>query len=230
MSSDTERLNQAAATAPLSASDSPDSVRSAIPIFLAHGSPRILLVVTTAALLTRITVGSFGIADLLPIVGLVVVWPIQEWMIHVFLLHFKPIPLGRFTIDFPTPRDHRLHHRDPWNYKILFIPLHTYFYSLPLLVLLWLSISPSFPIAMTGICVHLALTLHYEWIHFLIHTRVQPKTRYYQNLWRGHRLHHFKSEHYWFGVTRTEADWLLQTAPGVKEVPTSRTCRDLLAA
>jgi hypothetical protein len=74
----------------------------------------------------------------------------------------------------------------------------------------------------------LLLTLHYELIHFLIHTRVQPRTALYRTLWRNHRLHHFKSEHYWYGVTRIEGDWLLGTAPVAKDVTTSSTCRALL--
>lgn len=213
---------------PLSANDSPGSFVEAYPIFLHHASPRILTTALLAALIGRIAVGGFSLWDVVPVVVIAAVWPVQEWLIHVYILHFKPIEVFGRTIEFPTPRSHRLHHRDPWNYKILFIPLHTYIYSLPMLWLLWTSVTPNLGLALTAISTHLLLALHYEWIHFLIHTRVQPIGRFYQHLWRGHRLHHFKSEHYWYGVTRTEGDWLFHTAPGPKDVPTSATCRELL--
>ena len=38
----------------------------------------------------------------------------------------------------------------------------------------------------------------YEWCHYLIHTDYKPKTAVYRAIWRNHRLHHFKNEHYWF--------------------------------
>lgn len=83
------------------------------------------------------------------------------------------------------------------------------------------------PLPWTAIVVHLALALHYEWIHFLIHTRVQPRLGYYQRLWRDHRLHHFKNERFWYGVTRLEGDRLLGTAPVPGTVSLSPPCRDL---
>ncbi len=151
----------------------------------------------------------------------------QEWLIHVFILHAKPrVVFGR-TLDFQVPRAHRAHHRDPWNYQILFIPLRAFIYSLPLLVLLWLALMPTTALALTGIAGHLALALHYEWIHLLIHTRVQPRTAAYRRLWRNHRLHHFKNERYWFGVTRLGADRLLRTDPEPEAVTISKTARTL---
>ncbi len=214
----------------LAGRDSPRTLGEAVPIFLAHGSPRILLVAVTVAAAVRWSMGQWSAWDVVPPLALLLLWPIQEWLIHVFILHFKPLRIGGREIDFRVPRSHRRHHLDPWNYRILFIPMQSFLYTLPLVYLIWTSVMPTTAAAWTGILGHLVLALHYEWIHFLVHTRVQPKTAFYRRLWDNHRLHHFKSERYWFGVTRTEADWLLGTAPGAKDVPTSRTCRDLLAA
>ena len=44
---------------------------------------------------------------------------------------------------------------------------------------------------------------------------------------RNHRLHHFKNEHYWFGVTMLGADRLLRTAPQAEDVERSPTARTL---
>jgi len=79
----------------------------------------------------------------------------------------------------------------------------------------------------TGVLAYFALSLHYEWVHFLVHTRVMPRTALYQRLWRNHRWHHFKNEHYWFGVTMLGGDRLLGTAARREVVPTSATSRTL---
>lgn len=223
----------AAADAPpslsLAASDSPRTVAEALPVFLRHGSPRIVLAALATAVVVRLALGGWSAWDLAPVAAIVAYWPIQEWLIHVFILHAKPITLFGRTIDFRVPRKHRAHHRAPWDIEILFIPMHSFLYAIPLLVLLWFGLTPTTELAMTGVVAHLALTLHYEWVHYLVHTRYQPTSAHYQRLWRNHRLHHFKNEHYWFGVTMTTGDRLLHTQPAVKDVETSPTCRTLAA-
>ena len=46
-------------------------------------------------------------------------------------------------------------------------------------------------------------------------------------MWRAHRLHHFRNEHYWFGVTMHLADHVLSTYPGKLDVELSPTARTL---
>jgi len=67
----------------------------------------------------------------------------------------------------------------------------------------------------------------YEWVHYLIHTAYVPRTRAYRSVWRNHRLHHFKNEHYWHGITNTIADHALGTFPDHRDVPRSPTARTL---
>ena len=71
------------------------------------------------------------------------------------------------------------------------------------------------------------LIAFYEWIHFLIHTSYVPRSRYYKRVWRNHRLHHFKNEHYWHGITNTISDTVLRTNPDQQTVPKSNTARSL---
>jgi hypothetical protein len=219
---------RAAQRPPARAATSPQTIAEALPIFLRHASPCLLLGVVLLAAAVRLRWGHWSTWDLVPIGATLVLWPVQEWLIHVFILHFKPTTLWGWQIDFHVPRKHRAHHRDPWNYAILFIPLRSYSYSLPLVLALWRAVTPTTALALTGFTAHMVLALHYEWIHFLVHTRVTPRTRYYQRIWKNHRLHHFKNEHYWYGVTRLEADWLLATAPPADAVPPSPTARTLL--
>ena len=52
----------------------------------------------------------------------------------------------------------------------------------------------------------LALGTTYGWIHYLCHSAWRPRSRWYKTLWRLHRLHHFKNENYWMGVTMHSAE------------------------
>jgi hypothetical protein len=207
--------------------DSPRCLREAVPIFLRHPSPLILLAALGSALGVRVALGDGSAWDLVPLAALFLVWPVQEWLIHVFVLHWEPRSVLGRTLDFRVPRKHRAHHRDPWNLELVFIPVHSYLYTLPLLVLVWFAVAPSPELALTGIAGQLFLTLHYESVHFLVHTRVRPRTRYYESLWRNHRLHHFKNEAYWYGVTRLEGDRWLGTSADPARVPHSATARAL---
>jgi hypothetical protein len=86
---------------------------------------------------------------------------------------------------------------------------------------------PAASLALTGLAFYLVMSLRYEWVHFLVHTRYRPQSEYFRRLWRSHRLHHCKNEHYWFGVTMLGGDYLLGTAPDPSDVPISETCRTL---
>ncbi len=213
---------------PASPADSPGSLREALPIFARHASPRLLTAAVLACGTARVALGGFSLWDLVPVAVIAALWPVQEWLIHVYVLHSKPFRFAGRSFDPRVPRKHRAHHRDPWNYEILFIPVHSFVYSLPILVALCFLLTPSTELALTALTFHLLCALHYEIVHFLVHTRVAPRTRYYKALWRNHRLHHFKNEHYGYGVTRLEADRWLGTAPDWREVATSPTARSLV--
>ena len=73
-----------------------------------------------------------------------------------------------------------------------------------------------------------ALMFNYEWVHFLIHTDYKPKSAFYRKLYQGHRLHHFRNENYWYGVSRRFGDQVLGTNPSKNDVPLSPTVKALL--
>ena len=61
-----------------------------------------------------------------------------------------------------------------------------------------------------------------------MHTRYRPSSRLYARLARNHRLHHFRNERYWLGVTSNSGDRILRTLPRSKtDVPLSDTARTL---
>ena len=198
-------------------------------------SPRVLAAFFAAFLAARIVVGGWSWRDLAVAAALIAAQPFTEWLIHVFLLHSRPRRLGRITIDLPTARMHRWHHRNPTVLEGVLIPGALIAgFLVPVTVTMWLL---SWPLALTGgshvglwlvlMMVSCLLVASYEWCHFLIHTPYRPKSRYYRNIWRSHRLHHFKNEHFWFGVSSDAADRVLGTSPEQGSVPKSETVRTL---
>jgi hypothetical protein len=78
------------------------------------------------------------------------------------------------------------------------------------------------------VSVGLVALLHYEWVHLLVHSRYRPRSRYYSRLAKNHRLHHFRNESYWLGVTIDTGDRLARTLPADRSaVPLSETARTL---
>lgn len=204
----------------------PKTLGETVAYFVRCPEPQLWIGLTTAMWLWRASLGPMGAGDLLAILALLAWWPMQEWLIHVNILHLKPFKLFGRTIDPVLGRKHRRHHRDPLNLKILFIPVEGAIPGLMVYAaILWAS--GFHPVAVTFVATYLLGTLHYEWVHFICHTPYTPQSAYYRRLWRNHRLHHFKNEHYWMGVTMLSGDRLMGTDPHKSDVPLSGTCRTL---
>ena len=204
--------------------------------FVRRPSPPLLACAIAAALALRIVLGSFDWRDLVVAAGVIALTPVTEWAIHVYLLHAKPIRLRGRPYDLLAAREHRAHHMAPAELDGVLIPTYAVgIFVVQIAVTVWLV---SFPIhavlggdrlahAATGLLTSYVILGLYEWCHYLIHTPYRPSGRYYRAIWRGHRLHHYKNEHYWFGVTSTLGDRLLRTAPEQSGVPKSPTARTL---
>lgn len=204
--------------------------------FAGRRTPPLLGAAIVAALALRIALGNYDWRDVVVGVGVVALTPLAEWAIHVYLLHARPFRFAGRRVDLLAAREHRAHHEAPAELDGVLIPRYAVLIFIPLIALtVW---AVSFPLhlvfggnrlahAATGLLVSYVILSAYEWCHFLIHTPYRPRGRYYRSIWRGHRLHHYKNEHYWFGVTSTVGDHLLRTAPDQAEVPKSNTARTL---
>jgi hypothetical protein len=179
----------------------------------------------------------FGWADLVAVAAMAVIYPFGEWAIHVYLLHAEPIQIRGRRFELPTTRDHRYHHRHPNNLMTLLLDAtelaELLLLAVPFVVLVGGSIvglvigeMPWGPMVSAAICGYVLVGV-YEWTHFLIHTAYVPRSAAYRSVWRNHRLHHFKNEHYWHGITNTIADHALGTDPDHRDVPRSETARTL---
>ncbi|MEU8079191.1 sterol desaturase family protein [Catellatospora citrea] len=199
--------------------------------FWHHPSPWMILAVLTAALAWRVAEGGWTLADLRAPALLVAAFPALEWVVHVFVLHWRPRKVAGLTVDTELARDHRRHHADPRDIPLVFIPWR----SLAVVIAVYstgaLLAFPRLGEALTFILAVAAVGLLYEWTHYTIHSDYRPRGRLYRAVWRNHRLHHYKNEHYWFTVTTAgTADRLLRTYPDPATVPTSATARNLHAA
>ena len=200
----------------------PDAARQ----FVGFTSPRILLISLAVALVVRLVVGDYRWTNVIWFGAVIAFQPFLEWFLHVFVLHAKPIQVGTRQFDTVVAQDHRAHHADPRDLPLVFIPLRWCLYlvasvlAVGLLIPDWSNRS-SFYVAAFGMAVV------YEWSHFLIHSDYKPRGRAYRHLYTNHRLHHFRNENYWFGITNTVGDHLLRTAPDKDDVPVSPTAKNL---
>lgn len=198
--------------------------------FWRHPSPWMIGATLVAALAARIVVSDWQIADALLAAVMAAVFPFFEWMVHVFILHWRPRRIGRLIIDPLLARKHREHHADPRIAALIFIPGKALPWVLGGAIPIALLTFPRVGHGLTFLVFTMTLGLGYIWTHHLIHTDYQPRTPVYRAIWRNHRLHHFKNEHYSFTITTSgTADRVPRTRPDPATISTSPTAKKLHA-
>ena len=205
--------------------------------FLRKRSPWVIGTAIVAVLALRIALWDPSWRDAVAVAAMLALYPFGEWAIHVYLLHMRPFRLGGRMIDPPAARSHREHHSRPNDLGLILLEPKELAQLLLLAVPVELALGAlvvglAFGPVPLGALVSGALAAYvaigvYEWTHFLIHTAYRPRSRYYRSVWRNHRLHHFKNEHYWHGITNTVGDRALGTFPDQRSVPRSPTARTL---
>jgi len=196
--------------------------------FWKHPSPWMIAATLVAAFVARVAVGDWQLTDAVVPVVMIAAFPFFEWMIHVGILHWRPRRIGGVKVDPLLARKHREHHVDPRDVPSIFIPWQSLLWVLPLAIAIALLAFPRVGLGLTFLAFLTVLGLGYEWTHYLIHSDYKPKTGLYRAVWRHHRLHHFKNEHYWFTVTSSgTADRILRTSPDPAIVVTSPTAKSL---
>ncbi|WP_159848994.1 sterol desaturase family protein [Nocardia sp. CY41] len=199
--------------------------------FVRHPSPWMIGTTLAGALIARVVVGDWQMTDLLVPAVMLAVFPVFEWIVHVTVLHWKPRRLGPLALDSELARKHREHHVDPRDIPLIFIPTRTLAVLVVVLIALAAFAFPRPGLGLTFLITITLLGLGYEWTHYLIHTDYKPKGSLYRAVWRNHRHHHYKNEHYWFTVTSSgTADRLFGTYPDPATTETSPTARNLHSA
>lgn len=149
----------------------------------------------------------------------------SEYMIHRFLFHMKP-PKNAFLLKM-IKRLHYDHHVTPNELNLLFLPV---WYSLPLIAVsggIAYGMTRSLTLTIAFVCGVIGYLLIYEWVHFVAHRPIQPRTPWGRWMKKLHLWHHYKNEHYWYGVTNPVLDVLMGTFEHEKNVERSTTARNL---
>lgn len=203
--------------------------------FVQFGSPRVIATFVAMTIVLRLFYRSWGWGDLIVAAATVFLVGMFEWVVHLFLLH-APEDSFRMT-KLRTGAGHRAHHKDPTGMVHLFLntgesvlcaAMFGVFTALWVPALMWVFGFEVLGPYLTGYTLALIGLWHYEWTHLLVHTRYVPKIKFYKRLARNHRLHHYRNEHNWLGVTSNMGDRLLRTYPKHKsDVPLSETARTL---
>ena len=195
--------------------------------FWRHPSPWLILVSLVGATVARLVVGDWRTVDLLAPLAYLALFPVIEWVVHVFVLHWRPRQVGPVVLDHLLASKHRAHHREPRDIPLVFIPWQALVVVIALTWAVPLWVAPTGP-ALTYVMTVGVMGLVYELTHYLVHTDYKPRSRLYKAVWRHHRLHHFKNENYWLTVTTAHtADRLFGTDPDPASVVTSPTAKNL---
>ena len=156
-------------------------------------------------------------------------FPVIEWVIHVGILHWRPRRVGPVEVDSLLARKHREHHADPRDLPLVFIPWPALCWLLPAYVLVacWRCRHLQHAHA-AGVGLRPEVRLRVDALPRA--QRLPAAVAWFRSVWRNHRLHHYKNEHYWFTVTTSgTADRLFGTYPDPATVQTSPTVKALHA-
>ena len=217
------------------------SLPVALATFSRYGSPRLLVTAATIAVVARLALGfGFGVGwsrwDPVALVVVATMVPLVEWFVHRLILHAPAKRLGSLVID--PGAGHRSHHLDPSSIpNALLRPVDAALFTVTNAVLAVVIVWPLLTVVgaahrfgpvVTAVAAALVALTHYEWAHFLFHTAYRPKSSRYRRLKSNHRLHHWRNEGYWLGVTSNGGDRLARTLPKTKsDVSASPTARTL---
>jgi hypothetical protein len=219
-------------------SDDLNTLGDVIGTYVTHHSPHAIFGGIVLVGVLRVVAGGFGWTDVTVIALTLSLTGLVEWVLHLLLLH-APDDSRRMT-KYKTGGGHREHHLDPQNVgwlmlgwqdaTIFLVMLMAWAATWPLLVA-WLFGGSILGTYLSALLVSYLMLAHYEWVHLLVHASYRPKSRYYRRLAVNHRLHHYRNEHYWLGVTSNVGDRLLRTLPVNKsDVVLSPTARSLGSA
>lgn len=123
---------------------------------------------------------------------------------------------------------HYGHHEDPNYIPLVFAPilsviiLFASMFGLALLLTFNLSIATVFLFSV------IIYYLHYEWMHLAHHVPGYKHIFPWSNrLKTAHQLHHYRNENYWWGITNNLGDKILGTYKTHKDVPMSKTIKNI---
>ena len=209
--------------------------RSALRAFVGDGSPWVIAGATALAAGARRQAGRVGRGDVAAVAAVVVAEPFVEWLLHTRVLHARPVTVAGQVIDLGA--GHRAHHREPDRVEQVLVggryavadsaAIAVGIHALGALATAVLGGNRR-AVTRSALVAGYGALMTYEWTHLLMHTAYRPRSRWFRGLRTNHRLHHYRNERQWFGITSNLGDRLLGTLPASStEVPLSPTARSL---
>jgi 4-hydroxysphinganine ceramide fatty acyl 2-hydroxylase len=170
---------------------------------------------------------ALGFAPLTPlwILAGVLVFYASEYTFHRFLFHAPPSK--RVWLLRLQRRLHYDHHVEPSRLDLLFLPLWFVVPNLAITGLIAWVLLRDWTLAVSLVLGAMLALLQYEWVHYVAHIPYRPHTRFGRWMKRYHLWHHFKNEHFWFGVSNPMLDFVSGTYREPEGVARSTTVRVL---
>ena len=137
----------------------------------------------------------------------------KEHIIHDKLLHSNTDWIGK--------QIHLEHHKKDYFHISIDPPALLIGWLLTAHLLLRLMLPT--PLAITATIGYAIAGMGYEWTHYIVHTKVKPKSAFMTKVRDNHLRHHLVDNHYWFAFTLPFVDDLFGTNPTVKEVRRRRS-------
>ena len=194
-----------------------------IPSFFRHGSNGILAVAIAAAA-AAFAIGAAPFSLVGALIGAAVFF-VSEYTTHRFLFHAQP---SKFP--FVLKLQHKLHydhHIDPPKIELLFLP---WWFVIPTVLVyygIFLAIVRDPAVALSLAFGSMCALFYYEWVHYVAHISFNPVTPFGRYVKKYHLWHHFKNEHFWYGVTNPSMDFAGATYRDVESVDRSTTVREI---
>ena len=191
--------------------------------FFRHGS-NALIAAAIAAAAAIFMVGAVRFSFIAALIGAAIFF-VSEYTTHRFLFHAEPSRTPSIL-----KLQHRLHydhHIDPPKLELLFLPA---WFVVPTILLyfgIYLAVTRSVALAFSLSFGSVCALLYYEWVHYVAHIPFTPVTPFGKYVKKYHLWHHFKNEHYWYGVTNPSMDYVGGTYRDQESVPRSTTVREI---
>ena len=150
---------------------------------------------------------SIQVIDVCILFGSIIFWWFQEHFMHGNLLHSQ--------MDWMGKQIHNEHHKKPYFHISIDSPelVLGWLFTVHLILRLVLPL----PLAISATIGYSSAGLFYEWAHYIVHTRVKPKGRFFRKMRDHHIRHHLVNEKYWLGFSIPEIDDLFGTNPPLEK-------------
>ena len=190
----------------------PTTFAEAFQVFLlgSYNGPRMVIMLLFSIAIWRSTLAqATSLVDAIVVMAMVVYWCFQEHVLHGRVLHSE--------IDWYGKEIHETHHAKPYHHVSI---------DPAWLMLTWMGVVHvglrcllPLPLALSATLGYASSGLWYEFLHFIVHTRVRfRKGSYLQTMKDHHARHHLIDHNYWLGFSLPAVDDLFGTNPSVAEV------------